>query len=28
MGGSYDVKMKWLIVNTDVVNVDHEAEPS
>lgn len=26
MGDSYDLKMKWLIVNTDVLNVDHEAE--
>ncbi|QDV62552.1 c-type heme family protein [Crateriforma conspicua] len=26
MGDSYDVKMKWLIINTDVVNVDHEPE--
>lgn len=26
MGDSYDVRMKWLIVNTDVVNVDHAAE--
>lgn len=26
MGESYDVKMKWLIVNTDVVNVDHQPE--
>ncbi|WP_231744023.1 c-type heme family protein [Stieleria neptunia] len=23
---SYDVDMKWLIVETDVVNVDHQAE--
>lgn len=26
MGSSYNVKMKWLVVNTDVVNVDHQAE--
>lgn len=26
MSESYDVKIKWLIVNTDVLNVDHEAE--
>lgn len=26
IGESYDVQMKWLIVNTDIVNVDHEAE--
>jgi hypothetical protein len=26
MGKSYDVRMKWLIVNTDIVNVDHVAE--
>lgn len=26
MSETYDVKMKWLIVNTDVVNVDHQAE--
>ncbi|TWT84642.1 hypothetical protein CA13_61220 [Planctomycetes bacterium CA13] len=26
MGEIYDVKMKWLIVNTDVVNVDHQPE--
>lgn len=26
MGKSYDIRLKWLIVNTDVVNVDHEAE--
>ncbi len=26
MGESYDVNMKWLTVNTDVVNVDHEPE--
>jgi len=26
MGRSYNVEMKWLIVNTDVVNVDHRPE--
>jgi hypothetical protein len=26
MGKRYDMELKWLIVNTDVVNVDHEAE--
>ena len=26
MGKSYDVQMKWLTVNTDLVNVDHQAE--
>tara|TARA_R110002072_G_scaffold284006_1_gene447818 strand:- start:35213 stop:35788 length:576 start_codon:yes stop_codon:yes gene_type:complete len=26
MGESYNVKMKWLTVNTDVVNVDHDPE--
>ncbi len=26
MHKSYEVKMKWLTVNTDVVNVDHQAE--
>lgn len=26
MGKSYDMRFKWLIVNTDVVNVDHQAE--
>ncbi len=26
MGKSYDVRMKWLTVNTDLVNVDHKAE--
>ena len=26
MGKSYDVQMKWLTVNTDLVNVDHQAK--
>ena len=26
MGESYDIQIKWLVVNTDIVNVDHEAE--
>ena len=26
MSESYDVELKWLIVETDVVNVDHQAE--
>ena len=26
MGRSYDVRLKWLVVETDVVNVDHQAE--
>lgn len=26
MGRSYNVEMKWLIVNTDIVNVDHQPE--
>lgn len=26
MHKSYEVKMKWLTVNTDVVNIDHQAE--
>ncbi|MGB7346092.1 MAG: DUF3365 domain-containing protein [Pirellulaceae bacterium] len=26
MSLSYDVEMKWLIINTDVVNIDHQAK--
>lgn len=26
MGKSYDVQMKWLTVNTDLANVDHQAK--
>ncbi|MEX1027621.1 MAG: DUF3365 domain-containing protein [Candidatus Paceibacterota bacterium] len=28
MGKSYNMQLKWLIVNTDVINIDHQAETS